>query len=338
MIIQENFSLKKYNTFHLDICSAFFAAPENDEQIIDALRLQTNHNIPLLILGGGSNVLFKNDYNGIVIKPNIQKLTIIDESENNVWVEVGAGVEWDQLVAWAVKNNYYGIENLSLIPGNVGASPVQNIGAYGVEVKDVITQVNGIYIDTLEKFSLKNKECQFAYRNSIFKNELKGKVIITSVIFKLKKQADLKLNYGDVLAKVEELGEKNLENTRKAIISIRESKLPDHEILGNVGSFFKNPVVKNNIAQNVLDKYPEAPYYRVDENNTKIPAGWLIEQCGWKGKSLGNAAVHEKQALVLVNKTGNATGEEVLLLASEIEKSVKQKFGIDIEKEVNIIA
>jgi UDP-N-acetylmuramate dehydrogenase len=337
MIIKENFSLKKYNTFHLDIYSTFFAAPENEEEIIDVLK-QRNQSLPLLILGGGSNVLFKNNFKGIIVKPNLHKLSVIDETDNHIWIEAGAGIEWDHFVDWTVKNKYYGIENLSLIPGNIGASPVQNIGAYGVEVKDVISHVNGIYIDTLEKFSFKKQECKFGYRNSIFKNELKNKVIITSVVFKIKKQAELKLNYGDVLAKVEELGEKNLENTRKAIITIRESKLPDHEVLGNVGSFFKNPIVKNDLAQNILDKYPEAPYYRVDENNTKIPAGWLIEQCGWKGKSLGNAAVHEKQALVLINKTGNATGEEVLLLASEIEKSVKQKFGIEIEKEVNIIA
>lgn len=337
MIILQNYSLKKHHTFHFDVFTNFFAAPENKEEIVDVLKDPIYNNLPLLILGGGSNILFKSDFHGLTLEPNIQHITIINEQENNLWVEVGAGVNWDSFVKWSVNSCLYGIENLSLIPGNVGASPVQNIGAYGVEVKDVIKQVNGIYIDTLEYFSFKNDECHFQYRNSIFKNELKGKIIITSVVFELKKNAELKLEYGDIKAVVDELGQKNLKNIRKAIVQIRESKLPDTEVIGNVGSFFKNPVVENHIAKNIISHYDNVPFYSVGNNHSKIPAGWMIEQCGWKGKSIGNAAVHEKQALVLVNKTGNATGEEILYLAAQIVKSVKDKFGITIEKEVNVV-
>ncbi|TLX73250.1 UDP-N-acetylmuramate dehydrogenase [Labilibacter sediminis] len=337
MVIQQNYSLKPHHTFHFNVQADFFVAPESKEEVIEILKAPVCKSNPLLILGGGSNILFKSDYKGLILKPNIQNITVVDEQENNLWVEVGAGVDWDYFVEWSVKNNLYGIENLSLIPGNVGACPVQNIGAYGVEVKDVIKQVNGVYIDTLESFSFKNEECDFAYRNSIFKNHLKGKVIITSVVFELKKQAELKLGYGDVLEKINELGEQNLVNTRKAIVHIRESKLPDPEVIGNVGSFFKNPVVENSIAHKIIEQHNNVPHYKIGDTLCKIPAGWMIEQCGWKGRSLGNAAVHEKQALVLVNKTGKANGEEVLRLASEIEKSVKSKFGITIEKEVNVI-
>lgn len=338
MIIEHNYSLKSHNTFHFDVFADYFAAPSHHDEIIEVLKDPAVKNCPLLILGGGSNILFETNFHGLVLKPNIQHITIIDKKNKSVWVEVGAGVDWDFLVEWSVKQNLYGIENLSLIPGNVGASPVQNIGAYGVEVKDVIKQVNGIYLDTQENFCFKNNECKFDYRNSIFKNELKGKVIITSIIIELKKDNELKLNYGDLLNIVNTLGEQNLKNVRQAIIQIRESKLPNHEITGNVGSFFKNPVLDNMAADKILSQYPEAPFYKVGNHHKKIPAGWMIEKCGWKGKSIGNAAVHENQALVLINKTGKASGKEILHLASEIVESVKLKFGITIEKEVNVIS
>ena len=337
MIIQENFSLKRLNTFHFDVNARYFSAPQNEEEIIEILSKPQLKDCPLLVLGGGSNILFKSDFNGLVLKPNIQTIKTIDENEDHIWVEAGAGIDWDQFVEWTVKHGYYGIENLSLIPGNVGASPVQNIGAYGVEVKDVITQVNGIFLDTLEPFSFKNHECKFDYRNSIFKNTLKGNTIITSVQFLLNKNGALKADYNGVKEEIEKLGEKSLSNIRQAIINIREAKLPDPELMGNVGSFFKNPIVPSEIANKILDTYPNAPHYPVDEKLTKIPAGWMIDQCGWKGKSLGNAAVHEHQALVLVNKTGHASGGEILNLASEIEKSVEERFGIRIEKEVNVV-
>ncbi len=337
MIIQENFSIKHQNTFHFDVKTKYFSAPQNIKQLSDLLNDNIVDKDNILILGGGSNILFSKDYPGLIIKPAIDFIKIIDSTEHKVWIEVGAGVEWDAFVNWAVMNNYYGIENLSLIPGTVGASPVQNIGAYGVEVKDVITHVNGIFIDSGNPFSLKNKNCKFAYRNSIFKHEHKGNIIITSVCFELNKDENYQINYGDVKAKVEELGGISLINIRNAIIEIRESKLPDHTLYGNVGSFFKNPIVEKSLSDSIQKKFPEAPVYPVSESHSKIAAGWMIDQCNWKGKSLGDAAVHENQALVLINKTGNAKGEDILKLADEIEKSVYQKFGITIEKEVNVI-
>lgn len=337
MVIQKHFPLKKHNTFHFDVYAAYFSAPQNEEEIIEVLSEPIFKGKPLFILGGGSNIIFKSDFDGLVLKPNIQSINIIDENEHSVWVEVGAGMDWDSFVEWSVNKGYFGIENLSLIPGNVGASPVQNIGAYGVEVMDVITQVNGIFQDTFEPFSFKNEECKFTYRNSIFKNTLKGKTIITSVQFLLHKQGEIKADYNGVREEIEKLGEKNLTNTRNAIIKIRESKLPDPEVMGNVGSFFKNPIVDNRIADKIISAYPNAPFYKVDEKHTKIPAGWMIDQCGWKGKAIGNAAVHQNQALVLINKTGMASANEILDLAKEIEKDVFNKFGITIEKEVNVI-
>ncbi len=337
MIIQENFSLKNHHTFHFNVFAKYFVAPKSQEQLIEIINDRIVEKKDMLILGEGSNILFTGDYQGLVIKPIIDDIKIIESNNHKVWVEVGAGVQWDAFVSWAVSNNFYGIENLSLIPGNVGACPVQNIGAYGIEVKDVITHVNGIFIDSGNPFSLKNKDCNFSYRNSIFKNEHKGNFIITSVCFELSKEENYHLNYGDVNAKVEELGGVNLKNIRKAIIEIRESKLPDHNLFGNVGSFFKNPIVDKIIADNIKNEYPEAPVYPVSETQSKVAAGWMIDQCNWKGKSLGNAAVHDKQALVLINKTGNASGEEILKLASKIEESVFNKFGVQIEKEVNVI-
>ncbi|GAF05305.1 UDP-N-acetylmuramate dehydrogenase [Saccharicrinis fermentans] len=337
MIIQEHFSLKQHNSFHFDIYADYFSAPQNEEEIIEVLSDIKFKDLPLFVLGAGSNVLFKSDFKGLIIKPDIQSIRLIDENEQSIWVEIGAGVDWDHFVQWSVEKGYFGIENLSLIPGNVGACPVQNIGAYGVEVMDVITQVNGIYLDTLEPFSFKNKECKFSYRNSIFKNGLKGKTIITSVQFLLHKQGILKTDYRGINEELEKLGETNLANVRKAIVHIRESKLPDPQTTGNAGSFFKNPVVDKDTAAKILAAFPEAPYYVVDNQHTKIPAAWMIDQSGWKGKAMGNVAVHDKQALVLINKTGKANGNEILTLAAEIQQSVKSKFGIEIEKEVNVI-
>ncbi len=337
MIIQENFSLKNHHTFHFNVSAKYFVAPTSQEQLIEIINDQIVDKKNILILGEGSNILFTNDYNGLIIKPVIDSINIIDANKQKVWVEVGAGVVWDDFVNWAVSNNFYGIENLSLIPGTIGACPVQNIGAYGIEVKDVITHVNGIFIDSGSTFSLKNNDCNFSYRNSIFKSEHKDNIIITSVCFELSKEEHYHLKYGDVNDKVKELGGLNLSNIRKAIIEIRESKLPDHNIFGNVGSFFKNPIVDKMVADNIKNEFPEAPVYPVSETQSKVAAGWMIDQCNWKGKSIGNAAVHDKQALVLINKTGKASGKDILKLASEIEESVFQKFGIRIEKEVNVI-
>ncbi len=337
MILNENYSLKNYNTFHLDVKTNYFASPNSIDEIKDLLSNKITKSHTTLILGEGSNTLFTTDYDGLVIKPSGNFIRIIDSCEKNVWVEAGAGVTWDDFVKWCVNNTYYGVENLSLIPGSVGACPVQNIGAYGVEVKDVISQVNGIFLDTQEAFQLKNNECQFEYRNSIFKNELKNRIILTSVIFKLQKSASLKMDYGDVRKRVEEKGELNLKNIREAIIEIRESKLPDPAIFGNAGSFFKNPVLPRNQAKKFIKDFPDAPFYEQKDDSIKIPAAWLIDSCQWKGKTMGNAAVHDKQALVLINKTGNATGSEILKLAAAIEESVFERYNIKIEKEVNII-
>ncbi len=337
MIIKDNFPLKNFNTFHINANAKYFAAPESMEEISDLLQNEITKTNPVLILGEGSNTLFQNNFEGLVIKPNCNFIHIIDEGEHDVWVEAGAGVQWDDFVKWNVEHLLFGVENLSLIPGSIGACPVQNIGAYGVEVKDVITQVNGIYLDTRETFSLKNKDCNFGYRNSIFKHTLKNKTIITSVVFKLRKNAELNLDYGDVRRCVEEKGEVNLKNVRQAIIEIRESKLPDTETYGNAGSFFKNPVLTKENAEVFIKNFPEAPFYALENGEIKVPAGWLIDSCQWKGKQMGNVAVHEKQALVLINKTGEATGTEILKLAAAIEDSVYNKFSISIEKEVNIV-
>ncbi len=338
MVIQQHYPLKSHNTFHFDVYAEYFSAPQNVQEIIEVLTEPTLQNKPCFVLGGGSNVLFQSNFKGLILKPNVQSIQMIHQTAQSVWVEVGAGIDWDSFVEWSVNKGFYGIENLSLIPGNVGASPVQNIGAYGSEIMDVITQVNGIFIDSLERFSLKNNECEFSYRNSIFKNSLKGKTIITSVEFVLSKQGNIKTSYGGVAQEVDRLGGSSLRNARQAIINIRESKLPDPAVIGNVGSFFKNPIVENSVAKKIGKEYPDAPIYKVDEGHSKIPAGWMIEQCGWKGKSLGNAGVHEKQALVLLNKTGLANGQDILALAHEIEKSVKLKFGIEISKEVNVVS
>jgi len=336
-MITNNISLKEYNTLNISVKTTYFAQPKTSHETIAVLKSDTAKNNSIFILGGGSNILFKSDFDGLVIHPCISDINILEENENMIKVEVGAGIEWDSFVEWAVNRNLYGIENLSLIPGNIGACPVQNIGAYGVEVKDVITSVQGIYLDSLESFSLSNAACKFDYRNSVFKQELKNKTLITSVCFELQKIGELNLNYGSIQKDVEALGERSLLNARRAIIAVRNSKLPDPKEFGNVGSFFKNPIIDIAIAKDIFKKYPSAPSYEVSESLVKIPAAWLIEQAGWKGKSIGNAAVHKNQALVLINSNGQATGTEILELAGAIVSDVEKKFGISLEKEVNVL-
>ncbi|WP_282037281.1 UDP-N-acetylmuramate dehydrogenase [Saccharicrinis aurantiacus] len=336
-MITNNISLKEYNTLNISVKTTYFAQPKTSQETIAVLKSDTARNNSIFILGGGSNILFKSDFDGLVIHPCISDINILEENEDTIKVKVGAGVEWDSFVEWAVNRNLYGIENLSLIPGNIGACPVQNIGAYGVEVKDVITSVQGIYLDSLESFSLSNTACKFDYRNSVFKQELKNKTLITSVCFELQKKGELNLKYGSIQKDVEALGERSLLNARKAIIAVRNSKLPDPKEFGNVGSFFKNPIIDIAIAKDIFKKYPSAPSYEVSESLVKIPAAWLIEQAGWKGKSIGNAAVHKNQALVLINSNGQATGTEILELAGAIVSDVEKKFGISMEKEVNVL-
>ena len=331
----DNFDLTAYNTFQLKAkADRFFEFTESEE-----LQLFLQHEkLPskYLIMGGGSNLLFQDDYHGLILHPNIPGVIEEDEDRNFVYIEAGSGVEWDEFVRLTVQYELGGLENLSLIPGKVGAAPVQNVGAYGVEAKDRIYLVRGIDLISGRPFEMKNDECHFAYRNSIFKRELKNKVVITSVVFKLDKFPEFNLEYGALKSEVDQLGKVNLENVRQAVINIREAKLPDPKVIGNAGSFFKNPVVDVTVANQLIEHYEKVPVYPVDDNRVKLAAGWLIDQCGWKGYRNGDVGVHPKQALVLVNY-GNAKGTELVELSGQIRKSVQEKFHILLEPEVNII-
>ncbi|HZL09928.1 MAG TPA: UDP-N-acetylmuramate dehydrogenase [Prolixibacteraceae bacterium] len=332
-----NYPLKKHNTFGTEASSRYYFEFTEAEDLSGFLA--TNKDWPnwqILILGEGSNLLFVNDFPGLIINPNIPGITISHEDRNNIWLEVGAGVVWDDLVEYAVFNCWGGIENLSLIPGKVGAAAVQNIGAYGTEIQSQIESVTGFDLETQTEYTLGAADCQYDYRDSIFKNQLKDRYVITSVVFKLDKFPEFILNYNDLKTEVEKLGAVNLRNIRQTVIRIRESKLPDPKVVGNAGSFFKNPVIETSSAKLLFETYPNMPHYPSSEGKTKLAAGWLVEQCGWKGFRRGDAGVHEKQALVLVNY-GNATGKEIYELSEEIKQSVQKKFGIELEREVNVI-
>lgn len=332
----DNFDLTKYNTFGLkSIAKRYFEFTESDELPIFLQREKLPQNY--LIMGGGSNLLFSSSFDGLIIHPNIPGVVEEHEDRSYTYLEAGAGVEWDELVGLSVMYGLGGLENLSLIPGRVGAVPVQNIGAYGVEAKDCIYKVKGIHLKTGERLEYNNEQCRFGYRDSIFKNELKNQVVITSVVFKLDKFPEFKLEYGALKTEVEKLGTINLNNIRQAVINIRESKLPDPKILGNGGSFFKNPVVDAKVAQQIIDSHEQVPHYNApEEGKIKLAAGWLIEQCGWKGFRNGNVGVHQQQALVLVHY-GSGSGNELVALANEIKQSVFEKFGVMLEPEVNIV-
>ncbi|PCJ23466.1 MAG: UDP-N-acetylenolpyruvoylglucosamine reductase [Flavobacteriales bacterium] len=335
MEIQENISLKPYNTFGLDVFTSKFVEVSNVEELQEILM---NNNDPLLILGGGSNILFTQNFNGLVIKNNITGITVLEESNKEIVLKVGAGEVWHHFVLYCIDNNYAGVENLSLIPGNVGAAPMQNIGAYGVEVKDLITQVEAF---DMRDYSIKiftSLECEFDYRSSVFKTSEKGNYIITSVIFRLNKEAKLNISYGAIEDELEamKISSPSIKDVSNAVINIRSSKLPDPKKIGNSGSFFKNPIVPTLVKDKILAEYPETPNYPQLDGSFKIAAGWLIEKCGWKGKRINNYGVHENQALVLVNY-GGAKGIDILRLSEEIIKSVKDMFGVDLEREVNII-
>lgn len=326
-----NYSLLNHNTFGMEVEAKRFVEYDSEEELIGLLpSLESKY----LHIGGGSNLLFRGNFDGTILHSVIKGIEIQENCGEYVLVRVGAGVVWDDFVAWTVERGWGGIENLSLIPGEVGASAVQNIGAYGVEAKDVIVQVKAIHLKTGEKRSFVTDECCYAYRQSIFKNELKGQYAITYVTYKLKVRPTLKLSYGNMKALLEK---KNVtvSDVRQFIIDTRNAKLPDPKVLGNAGSFFMNPVVSRDKFLEIQKDYPQLPYYEV-ENGVKIPAGWMIEQCGWKGKSLGKAGVHEKQALVLVN-LGGASSEEIVTLCNAVCKDVKETFGIDIHPEVNFI-
>ena len=333
----ENYSLLKHNTFGMDVHATLFFEYDSIEELRDILLSEEfAHCERFIHIGSGSNLLFKNDYKGIVMHSALRTLEVIDDTVDHILVRVGSGYVWDDFVAYCVKQGWAGIENLSAIPGEVGASAVQNIGAYGVEVRDVIVRVDTITLDGTTK-TFTNEECQYGYRDSIFKHGLRGKHIVTHVTYRLKKAPTYRLDYGDLRAQVEAHGEPTLQKVRDAVINIRESKLPDPRILGNAGSFFTNPVIPRTQYDNLKDKYPTIPSYPIDEKHVKVPAGWLIDRAGWKGKALGRAAVHDKQALVLVN-LGGATGQEVMTLAEKVCEDVYNIYGIHITPEVNYIS
>ena len=336
MVIKKNISLKAYNTFGIDVKASRFVSIAS----LYELKQLLNSEKDFFLISGGSNLLLTRDIERLVVHINIQGISIDHEEENTVDLTVNAGENWHEFVLWCISENYGGLENLSLIPGNVGTSPIQNIGAYGVEVKDCITKVEALEIATNKLVSFSNEACNFGYRNSIFKNEVKGKYILTSVSFKLTtKNHQLTTSYGAIeneLA-IQKIKIPTLKNISDAIIRIRKSKLPDPKEIGNSGSFFKNPVISKTQFLRLQKENPSIPNYPVSETEIKVPAGWLVEQSGFKGKRLGDAGVHEKQALVLVNY-GSATGIEIFQLAEKIQQTVFKKFEIALEIEVNVVA
>jgi UDP-N-acetylmuramate dehydrogenase len=333
----ENYSLKPHNTFNIEAKARyFFEFTEIDDlkQFISSDNISKENKI--LIIGEGSNILFLDDFDGLVIHPNIPGIWQVKEDRQNIWIEVGAGEIWDEFVKYCVEMQLGGVENLSLIPGTVGAVPVQNIGAYGQEVANVIETVKGFDLEINEMIEFSNKECEFGYRDSLFKRLLKNRYVITSVVFKLDKFPEFRLDYSNLEEKVNQRGGVNLENIKSAVDEIRSSKLPDVKELGSAGSFFKNPVVDINLAEEIEANFGEIPIYLAGEGKVKIAAGWLVEKCGWKGFREGDVGVHEKQALVLVNY-GKASGRDIYNLSEKIRQSVLDKFGIELEREVNCI-
>ncbi len=337
--MHENFSLKPYNTFGVDVKANYFAEANTVEELKEALHFSKENNLPWLFLGGGSNVLFTCDFNGLVIKLNLKGISVQPQNENEVLVTAKAGENWHEFVMFCLDKNFGGLENLSLIPGNVGTSPMQNIGAYGTEIKDIFVNCIVLNLETLEIETFDLEKCRFGYRDSIFKQEGKGKYVILDVTFKLTTQNHyIKTEYGAIQAELENSGIENptIQEVSKAVISIRQSKLPDPKEVGNAGSFFKNPTIPSAQFESLQQRFENIPGYP-NEDSVKVPAGWLIEQCGWKGKQIGNVASHKLQALVIVNATGKATGKEIYDFSTEIINSVKEKFGIELEREVNII-
>ncbi len=336
MNIQQNISLKKFNTFGISVNAKRFISVDSVYLLQQILKQEKD----IFLISGGSNMLLTKDIEKLVIHIDFKGISIDIEDENNVYLTVNAGENWHEFVLWTINNDFGGIENLSLIPGNVGTCPIQNIGAYGVEVKDVITKVEALEIETGKLVSFSNEVCDFGYRNSIFKNEEKGKYIIVAVSFKLtKNKHTLNTSYGAIETelKSKNIDSPSLKDVSDAVIAIRKSKLPDPKEIGNSGSFFKNPVISKEQFLELKKENPNVPSYTVSKTEIKVPAGWLVEQSGFKGKRFGDAGVHEKQALVLVNY-GNASGIEIYKLAKKIQETVLSNFGIPLEIEVNVIA
>lgn len=335
-VIHENIYIKKYNTFGLNVRADRLVSFKQEKNAIHFFEQNKESPDDFLIVGGGSNLLFLGDYHGTIIHPEMEGITLEGRKGNDMIVSAGAGVVWDSLVESTVEKGLGGLENLSLIPGNVGAAPVQNIGAYGVEVKEVIDKVSAISVENGSVKEFSNDECRFGYRDSIFKGELKGKFLITKVYFRLSTNPKLSLEYGSLKDEINKIGSTSLRNVRQVVINVRRRKLPDPEQICNAGSFFKNPVVEAHIADELRKKFPEIPVFRDRSGCIKLAAGWLIEQCGWKAKRIGDAGIHDRQALVIVNY-GNASGKELFELSEEVKESVIERFGIVLEREVEVI-
>lgn len=335
MYLKEKFSLKAYNTFGINAVAKYFCEFSSADRLAEILEEHVD--IEKMVLGGGSNILFTKNFGGIILKNNIPGINVVNEDDESIYVKAGAGVNWHQFVLYCVGNNFGGVENLSLIPGNVGASPMQNIGAYGVEIKDVFYELKAWNLTENQIQCFKNSDCEFGYRESIFRKKHRGGFIILDVTFRLSKKPILNISYGAIKSELEKMNvqELTIKAISDAVIKIRKSKLPDPSVIGNAGSFFKNPEIHTQELDELLQIEPGLPHYKIDEETFKIPAGWLIEQCGWKGYRKGDAGCYEKQALVLVNY-GNASGAEIYNLSEKIIISVKEKYGINLEREVNI--
>lgn len=337
--MQENFSLKPYNTFGVDAKARYFAKVHSTEELIEALNYSKTSTLPLLFLGGGSNMLLTKDFDGLAIQLNLKGIHEDFINDNEVLVTAKTGENWHEFVMFCLNKNYGGLENLSLIPGNVGTSPMQNIGAYGTEIKDTFVSCTVLNLENLQLETFNLEQCRFGYRDSVFKQEGKGKYVILEVTFKLtRKDHQIKTEYGAITSELENLGIKNptIQDVSKAVINIRKSKLPDPKEIGNAGSFFKNPTILLSQFEELQQKFENIPGY-ANRDFVKVPAGWLIEQCGWKGKQIGNVASHKLQSLVIINATGEATGQEIFDFSTKIIDSVHEKFGIELEREVNII-
>jgi UDP-N-acetylmuramate dehydrogenase len=338
MNLSNNISLKPYNTFGIDAKAKLFGSFSSVDELAELTAAAPIQKEPLLILGGGSNILFRNDFDGVVLKNELKGIELVDEDADHYYIRANAGENWHAFVQYCIANNYAGAENLSLIPGNVGASPMQNIGAYGVEIKDIFHELEAWHLQdrSLQKFSL--QDCEFGYRESVFKKKYKGQFVILTVTFRLRKHPVYHTQYGAIeqeLARMD-VKELSIQNISRAVINIRTSKLPDPNIIGNAGSFFKNPLITQTQFDQLKNEFPLIPGYPAMGHQIKTAAGWLIEQCGWKGFRKGDAGCYDKQALVLVNY-GHASGDEIFSLSQSIIESVKKKFGVELEREVNII-
>ncbi len=348
MTVQKNISIKGYNTFAINAYASLFAAFSSVNELGELLEFKqpetTNHKLPTLILGGGSNILFTKDFDGLVLKNELKGIKEVKEDEHHIYVQVGAGENWHQFVLHCIKKGWAGVENLSLIPGNVGASPMQNIGAYGVEIRDVFYSLEAFHIRDKKSVTFTLNDCEFGYRESVFKKKFKNEFVIANVTFRLNRIPDYNITYGAIGKELEQMRVKDLslQAVSQAVINIRSSKLPDPAVIGNAGSFFKNPEISSHEFHELTRMFPGIIGYSLPNGNVKLAAGWLIEQCGpstgisWKGYRKGDAGCHQKQALVLVNY-GNATGGEIFDLSEEILQSVKTKFGVELEREVNIV-